>query len=105
MCDADASYVPACKSGAGCPIEDLASDPVVNEFLDRYRLAKHLRDCSDLSIVEERMVEELGLLEHPETHARLELLWIKNQQRQNQKKQAKQAHQRASGRGAGSRRR
>lgn len=86
--ESNREIIPACKSGL-CPIEDLATDDEVTQFIEQFQLAKALARTSELPETQQKIFDDLGLLDYPEFHLELEILhmrWV-NRQRQKQKGQ------------------
>ena len=54
--------LPACKQNA-CPVQELATDAAVNNFLDRFRMARAIYDRNGIESILEHELEALGLLE------------------------------------------
>lgn len=53
---------PACWGDKGCPIgEELASDPVVNEIAQGFKLAKLLHECNGVDEIYILKLKELGV--------------------------------------------
>lgn len=86
-----ADYVPACEYGQ-CEIEDLASDPVLNQTIAKFLRAKALAEMSGDLIPYRTMCRELGLYGDPETHFRLEALYKKWQDNHHQPSLSDLAH-------------
>jgi hypothetical protein len=59
--DNGGAIMPMCRTAAGCPIKDLATDAAINRFIERYRIARALYDVNGISEMLLREFKELGL--------------------------------------------
>lgn len=66
--------MPICRRG-GCSIHDLATDPAVNKFIDRYRLARTLYDVNQIEAMLLAEFKALGLTEDQEFLLELEYIY------------------------------
>jgi hypothetical protein len=83
--DKDSPITPRCLEPEGCPIEDLATDPALTEYVQQFLTAKSLYRLTEDATTQRATFERLGLYEQPEFHLRLEAIyaeWVSIQQRQ-----------------------
>jgi len=73
--DVDAHYVPRCLSPEGCPIEDVAADPVINEKIEAFLMAKSLYRLTEDPKTQQKTFEDLDLYNDPNLHAQLEVIY------------------------------
>lgn len=69
------AVLPLCKRPIGCHIEDLATDPDVNDFIDRYRMARALYDVNEIPEFLEKELTKLGLDDDPGFLLSLEIIY------------------------------
>lgn len=86
MSDKDAYYKPRCLTPEGCPIEDLAADPVIDEKISAYLIAKNLFRLTEDPKTQTKAFEDLGLYENPELHAELEIIYAEWNLKKSQSK-------------------
>lgn len=66
---------PRCETPIGCPIEDLAGDPQITDFCNKFNLAKGLFVSSELPQAQERIFKELELFENPYLWLQMESIY------------------------------
>lgn len=72
--------MPSCYKPKGCPIEDIATDLDIDNFLNKFQMAKGLFQLTEMPDAQREIFKELGLLDNPEFHLELELLFAKGLQ-------------------------
>ncbi len=63
--------------GGSCPIEEVVSDPETEHLLAKYLLGKTLYLRTELPELQKPMLEELGLLDDPESLLAIESAFAK----------------------------
>lgn len=83
--DTKGEIVPLCRSKqrafdvAGCPIESIATDDKITDTIERFEIAKMLGNLSGMPESQRKIFEDIGLLDDPILHIRMELIWAKKQ--------------------------
>ena len=75
---------PDCETPKGCPIGDLASDPELNELVDKYLEARLLYNLTNLQKTFDPTAEELGLYDDTRTFLKAETIFVKWQNKKQQ---------------------
>lgn len=65
----------------GCPVEDLATDWVIHDTLQRFKVARALYECNGCFEFLDKTYQEIGLKDEPETLLELEIIYKEAQQK------------------------
>jgi hypothetical protein len=68
-------------------VYDLARDPAVNDFIERYRTARCLYDINEIGDLLMKELHDLGLDEDRAFLLRLEIIYMRGTQRKQQQSQ------------------
>jgi len=80
--DAGSSYIPDCKTSYGCPIgEELAADPVINDYLTAWMRAKALQEFTQIPELYFKALQELELDKDLDLLLELERIWNTSKER------------------------
>lgn len=72
--------MPACKTAAGCAIEDIATDLDITEICNGFINARHMYACNGVEELYVRNLEHLGILDEPELLNEMEQVYQDKQQ-------------------------
>jgi len=80
-----ADALPLCETAAGCPIEDLAADPVLEELCTRFVKLRGLFEMSKSEVIYQQMMDDFGLSSDLDLHFELEGIYLQwmNKQKEN----------------------